>query len=74
MSFRLIYNGKQLGETVLSDHSMTIEEMVYFSLPYIEDVSDQTGLEKLYKEGCEAVCYDDGIYFIDLDNIQVEYI
>ena len=74
LSYRLLYNGKQIGEEVMADHSMPIEECLYFALPYIENVEDQVGLEKLYREGCEAVCYDDGIYFLDIDNIEFEYI
>lgn len=60
--YKMLVNKKQVGETVVTNHSMTEEEIVCFALG-LDDIENQEALEKLYHEGCPAVCFEDN-YFI----------
>jgi len=68
---KITMNGKQIGEEVLTNHSMTIEEVTEYALG-LTSHDDQEELEKLYDEGCECVCFEDGTYFIDFDSLDME--
>lgn len=69
---KIMMNGTQIGEDVTTNHSMTIEEAVEYALS-LTRYDDQEELEKLYDEGCECVCLEDGEYFIDFDSLEMEY-
>ena len=67
---RVEMNGKQIGKTVASNRSMTIVEVVEYALS-LSSIDDQDELMELYREGCEAICQEDGVYFVDLDRLEI---
>ena len=44
--YKMLVNKKQVGETVVTNNSMTEEEIVCFALG-LDDIEDQEALEKL---------------------------
>lgn len=69
---KIMMNGKQIGEEVTTNRSMAIEEAVEYALS-LTTYDNHEELEKLYDEGCECVCFEDGEYFIDFDSLEMEY-
>ena len=69
---KITMNGTQIGEEVTTNRSMSIEEAVEYALS-LTSYDSQEELEKLYDEGCECVCLEDGEYFIDFDSLEMEY-
>lgn len=66
----LYFNGNEIG-TVITNHSMTIEEAIY-ALGY--DVNSPEDCEKAYNDGFEPAYIDDnGEYCIDTENCAMEY-
>lgn len=62
-------NGTVIGE-VMTNRSLTIEEAMY-AIGY--DLNDAEDLERGYNEDIEGFCYEDGIYFFDVENVEMEY-
>lgn len=63
------YNNEVVG-TVITNHSMTIEEALY-AIGY--DINDATDLQKAYDDGFAAAYVDDeGNAQIDIDALEME--
>lgn len=67
--YKVMVNGKQVGEEVITNRSMSDEEVICWALN-LDDIEDQETLEKLYNEGCQAVCFEDD-YFIPVDDLTI---
>lgn len=66
----VMMDGKQIGKTVTTNRGLTIVEVLEYALS-LSSIDNQEELMDLYMEGCEAICQEDGVYFVDLERLEI---